>query len=192
MSSATENDSPDEWIPLEPRALLRGSVKPGAKFRLLHRPMDIERFLIGNESKAEYYTLLADLAIEFPPVNLITSLLVERLGQQFWLLRRLARAEAARYKTMASGFLVRGSYETDNHRFLERMEKNALRMIKELRSLRKDFATGPKAKQPRAELTPEKVFKEFSHQLGIREWWRDPDEFFRYEVQGDVSPGELE
>jgi hypothetical protein len=79
--SAMNNDPDGEWILLDPAKRISGEGTQRATFPLPHSPMDARDYLVRSERKAEYYTLLAELATEFPPVDLMTSLLVKRLGQ---------------------------------------------------------------------------------------------------------------
>src|SRR5271157_343020 len=97
------DDSEGEWIRLDSGGRLRGDKSRPMRFPLPHHPMDVRQFLLRSERETEYYTLLAELAIEFPPVDLVTSMLVERLGQQIWSLRRYARAELLVYRQHLRG-----------------------------------------------------------------------------------------
>lgn len=187
-----ENDSEGEWIRLDPKRLLPREGNRGEKFPLPHRPMDVQKFLLPKESKAEYYSLLAELAIDFPPVDFVTSMLVERLGQQIWSLRRHARAEATRYRSSPPGNRPLSSFSVDSLKFLERMEKNTLRMIKELQRLKKERAVRPLSKEAQAKVPAELLLNKHCETIGLDRWWRDPDAFFRYQVWRYVSPDELE
>src|SRR5271154_3013510 len=126
------DDSDGDWIRLDPEGRLRGDENRRMTFPLPHHPMDVRQFLLRSERETEYHTLLAELAIEFPPEDLVMSILVERLGQQIWSLRRYARSEALTFQT---GAPINRGLEGSLGRTLtvrERTEKNSLRTIKEL------------------------------------------------------------
>jgi hypothetical protein len=186
-----DNDSDGEWIPLDPAGRFQGKWSGQPTFPLPHTPMDVERFLVRDERKAEYYTLLAELALEFPPVDLATSLLVERLGQQIWSLRRHARSEATYFKTSAPGNRPLTRYDLDGVKFLEKIEKNTLRMIKELQRLTKERATRPLPKAAQVSESPEILLEKYGQYLELEQWRRDPEEYFRHQMRF-VSPDELE
>jgi hypothetical protein len=182
-----ENDPMGEWIRLEPKARLRGSPNRAPKFPLPHSSLSRHHYLLPGESKTDYFSLLADLAIEFPPVDMVTSLMIERLGQQIWALRRYATWVRQNH-TSLPGDGPRSLLDTQGFGILERMEKASLRTIKELMRMKKDQAPGPKSKQPKPALTPQMVLQKYSHQIGIREWWRNLDESFLDQVERRVSP----
>jgi hypothetical protein len=186
-----DNDSDGEWIRLDPGGRSRDTVSGQPTFPLLHTPMDVERFLVRNERKAEYYTLLAELAIEFPPVDLVTSLLVERLGQQLWSLRRHSRSEATYFRTSAPGNRPLTSYDLNGAKFLARIEKNTLLMIKELQRLKKERATRPLPKEAQVKASPEVLLEKYGQHVGLERWWRDPEDYFRHQMRF-VSPDELD
>ncbi|MGA7415881.1 MAG: hypothetical protein WBW33_35750 [Bryobacteraceae bacterium] len=185
------NDPAGERIRLDSRRRFRGEGGGQPTFPLLQTPMDVQRFLVPRESKTEYYTLLAELAIEFPPVDLVTSLLVERLGQQIWSLRRHARSEATYFRTNSPGNRPLGRHDMDGVKFLERIEKNTLRMIKELQRMKKEQATKPLSKEAQVRTSPEILLEKYGQHLGLEKWWRDPEEYFRHQMRY-VSPDELE
>lgn len=184
-----DNDSDGEWIRLDPGGRFRHTGSGQPTFPLPHTPMDVQRFLVPRESKTEYYTLLAELAIEFPPVDLVTSLLVERLGQQIWSLRRHARSEATYFRTSSPGNRPLTWHDLDGVKFLEKIEKNTLRMIKELQRFKKERATKPLSKE--AQVSPEILLEKYGQHLGVEKWWRDPEDYFRRQMRF-VSPVDLE
>jgi len=153
--------------------------------------MDVRDYLVRKERKAEYYTLLAELAEEFPPVDLVTSILVERLGQQIWSLRRHARSEATYFRTYASGDRPLCRSNMDGVKFLERIEKNTLRMIKELQRQKKERAVRPLSKEAQVRESPEILLEKYEQHLGLEKWWRGPEDYFRRQMR-IVSPDELE
>ncbi len=185
-----DNDSNGEWIRLDSKGRLRGEENRPATFPLLHTPMDVSRFLVRDERKAEYYCLLAELALEFPPVDMVTSMLVERLGQQIWSLRRHARAEATYFRSSAPGNRPLLRSDMDSVKFLARIEKNTLRMIKELQRMKKERAVRPPSKEARVRASPEILLEKYGQHLGLEKWWRDPEEFFRNQMRF-VSPDDL-
>ncbi len=186
-----EEDPDGEWIQLDPAKRISDEETQRATFPLPHSPMDVRDYLVRSERKAEYYTLLAELATEFPPVDLITSLLVERLGQQLWSLRRYARSEATYFKSNSPGNRPLRSYDLDGVRFLEKIEKNILRIIKELQRLKKERATLPLSKEAQVKVPPATLLAKYGQHLGLDNWWQDPEEYFRHQMR-IVSEDELE
>jgi hypothetical protein len=153
--------------------------------------MDVRDYLVRRERKAEYYTLLAELATEFPPVDLITSLLVERLGQHLWSLRRYARSEATYFKSNSPGNRPLRSYDLDGVRFLEKIEKNILRIIKELQRLKKERATLPLSKEAQVKVPADALLEKYGQHMGLEKWWQDAEDYFRHQMR-IVSEDELE
>jgi hypothetical protein len=122
--------------------------------------MEARLFLCEGERESEYNLLLAELAMEFAPLDTTMSILVERLVQQIWLLRRFIRWEAIHFND-GSGRPAHYRYLQEGLVFRERSEKASLQTIKELQRMKKARANQPSPGVSRPRKAPEAILVEF-------------------------------